>query len=174
MLKLLVVPSGLIKWVCQPIHTHTNKISGAISNHQADSPLSMWPDVSSDFFFCKHRHFTFGLMSALVNCKLRKEYGHTWRWISLLKPGVTYQHKHIWHEQHHRHKVVFAHLYSFVYVYSTYNVFRLFPIQFKFICSQEQWTAQLTWIKWWDYFMLLSIIVVILTFYTTQTSRFST
>ena len=33
------------------------------------------------------------LMSDLVNCKYRKEYGYTWHWMSLLRPSVIKQHK---------------------------------------------------------------------------------
>ena len=35
----------------------------------------------------------FGLMSDLVICKHRNEYGHTWHWMSLLRPGVIKQHR---------------------------------------------------------------------------------
>ena len=38
-------------------------------------------------------HFTCGLVSALVLYKQRKEYSHTWHWMSLLRSGVTIQHK---------------------------------------------------------------------------------
>ena len=38
-------------------------------------------------------HFTCGLMSALVICQQRKEYGHTLHWMALLIPGVIMQHK---------------------------------------------------------------------------------
>ena len=38
-------------------------------------------------------HFTCGLMSGLVNCKHRKECGHTWHWMSLLRPDFVNQHK---------------------------------------------------------------------------------
>ena len=39
-------------------------------------------------------HFMCGLMSDLVICKCRqKMYGHTWHWMSLLRPGVIRQHK---------------------------------------------------------------------------------
>ena len=40
-------------------------------------------------------HFTCGLMSDLLISKHRKKYGHTWHWVSLLRPGVTSQHKHL-------------------------------------------------------------------------------
>ena len=38
-------------------------------------------------------HFTYDKMSALVICKQRKEYGHTWHWMSLLTLGGIKQHK---------------------------------------------------------------------------------
>ena len=38
-------------------------------------------------------HFMCGLMSDLVTCKHRKEYGYTWHWMSFLRPGVIKQHK---------------------------------------------------------------------------------
>ena len=40
-------------------------------HHQADNPLYVWPDVWSG------------------DRKFRKKYGHTWHWMSLLRPGVT-------------------------------------------------------------------------------------
>ena len=33
------------------------------------------------------------MMSDLMACKLRKDYGHTWHWMSLLKPGIIKQYK---------------------------------------------------------------------------------
>ena len=58
-----VGPSGVITWVCEPIHTHTKllrKIKVTIYNHQADSTLNVWPDV-----------LIWWLASS-------KTYGHTW------------------------------------------------------------------------------------------------
>ena len=57
-------------------HTYPHKSLSKICNHQADS----------SFYVCDW-------MSALVICKHRKEYGHTWHWMSLLKPGVIKQHE---------------------------------------------------------------------------------
>ena len=34
-------------------------------------------------------HFTCSLMSTLMICKYRKEYGHAWHWMSILRPGVS-------------------------------------------------------------------------------------
>ena len=51
----------------------------SICNHQADS------------------HFTCGLMSDLEMCRYwKKEYGHAWHTISLLRPGVIKRHKLNW------------------------------------------------------------------------------
>ena len=46
-----------------------------ICNHQADTPLYVWPYVWSG------------------DLKVKKKYGHAWHLISLLRPGVIKQHK---------------------------------------------------------------------------------
>ena len=46
-----------------------------ICNHQADSPLNVWPDVWSG------------------DLKVQKKYGQTRHQVSLLRPGVIKQHK---------------------------------------------------------------------------------
>ena len=38
-------------------------------------------------------HFMCGLMSDLLICTFNKKYGHTWHWMSLLRPDVINQHK---------------------------------------------------------------------------------
>ena len=48
-----------------------------MQNHQADSPLYVWPDV----------------WSADLHLFIKK-YGHTWHRMSLLRPDVIKQHKH--------------------------------------------------------------------------------
>ena len=66
-----------MKWVCYSIHT-------------TQPPEEVkWPSAISRLaalYIC-------GLMSGLVICKDRKEYGHTWHWMSYLRPGVIKQHK---------------------------------------------------------------------------------
>ena len=54
-------------------HKPPRKTKVTLYNHQADSPLYVWPDVWSDDL---------------------ETYGHTWRQMSLLRPGVIKQHKH--------------------------------------------------------------------------------
>ena len=58
------------------------KIKVTICNHQVDSPLYVWPDVWSG------------------DCNIKK-YSHTWHRMSLLRPGVTKQHKHKPHIAEH-------------------------------------------------------------------------
>ena len=70
---------GVIKWVCEPIHTHTNPWGRWKWHIYANTRLTA--------------HFMCGLMSDLVICKFRKKYSHTWHWMSLLRPGVIKQHK---------------------------------------------------------------------------------
>ena len=38
-------------------------------------------------------HFTYGLMSAVMICKQRKEYGHAWLQMSILRQDVIKHHK---------------------------------------------------------------------------------
>ena len=56
-------------------HKPQKKIKVTICNHQADSPLYVWPDVWSG------------------DLQVLKKYGHTWHRMSLLRPGVIKQHK---------------------------------------------------------------------------------
>ena len=59
---------------CKPLV----KTKVTICNHQADSPLYVWPDVWPG------------------DLQVWKTYGHTWHQISLLRPGVIKQHKPIY------------------------------------------------------------------------------
>ena len=61
------------------IYTHKplRKIKVTLCNHQADISLYVWPNV------------WFGEL------QVQKKYGHTWRWMSLLRPSVIRQHKPI-------------------------------------------------------------------------------
>ena len=71
---MLIHISGVIKWVCLSIHTHTNPW-GRLKWPYAITRLTV--------------HFTCGLMYALVICMQRKEYGvhdnkhPDWDWVSL-------------------------------------------------------------------------------------------
>ena len=56
-------------------HKPLRKIKMTVWNHQADRPLYVWPDIWSG------------------DLQVYKNYGHTWHWISLLRPGVIKQHK---------------------------------------------------------------------------------
>ena len=55
-------------------HKPLREIEVIICNQQADSPLYVWPNIWSGVQFLK-------------------TYGHTWQWMSLLRPGVIKQHK---------------------------------------------------------------------------------
>ena len=56
-------------------HKPLKKIKMTICNHQADSPLHVWPDVWSG------------------DLQVYKMCSHTWHRMSLLRPGVVKQHK---------------------------------------------------------------------------------
>ena len=57
-----------------PTQTPEEDFEVTICNHQTDSPLYTWPDVC-------------------VDLQVLKNYGHTWYWMCLLRPGVIKQHK---------------------------------------------------------------------------------
>ena len=57
-------------------HKPMTKIKVTICNHQAESPLYVW----------------FGVWSGDLQNNLEKD-GHTWHWMSLLRPGVIKQYK---------------------------------------------------------------------------------
>ena len=74
------LPSGVIKWVCLPIHTLTNtwrRLNGYLQL------LSRQPNLY--FILC-------GLMADMVICKHGIEYGHKLHRMSLMRPGVNKQH----------------------------------------------------------------------------------
>ena len=58
-----------------PTQTPEEDWSDHMQNHQADSPLYVWPDVWS------------------ADLQVYKKYGNTWHRMSLLRPGVIKQHK---------------------------------------------------------------------------------
>ena len=72
----LVRLSGMIIWVCYSIYLHA-KPQGCLMRPSAITKLTV--------------HFTCGVMSALVICKQRKECGHTWHPMYLLRPCVLKQ-----------------------------------------------------------------------------------
>ena len=77
----MILPAGVIKWVRMlyiyiPTQIPEEDWRDHMQNHQADSPLYVWPDVCD-----------------LLICTCYKKYGHTWHRMSLLRPGVSKRHR---------------------------------------------------------------------------------
>ena len=96
------------------MHSHTNCI-GRLKWPSAIARLTV-PNTS--------------LMSALVICKLRKDCGYTWHWMSLLRPGNIKQHRT---------------LFKFFYITLASHGWSFSPLFVRL--QSSPWSCQCTWVQ---------------------------